>query len=663
MGFSIDQTRAIEHIDGPAMVLAGPGSGKTTVITHRILHLIRQGVRPEDILVITFTKAAALEMESRFRKLWLEEKMTRRLGDAYEKETGHRPSFSAAEDARSAGSLQDSGGQVTFGTFHSIFFFILRIRYQLSYKNIISEREQSQTLREITEALNIDCSYDQDFLRLLTGEISCFKGSGKLLSEFDSSLLEKDQFTALMLQYQEHLGRRRLVDFDDMLLRCRQLFLDEPAELRRWQEKYHYILVDEFQDISPLQYEIVRMLAKPQDNLFIVGDDDQSIYAFRGSDPGIMLGFEHDYPDTTRITLSKNYRSREEIVSFSARVIARNEHRFPKEIEAVQGPGGRALRYRTSDTLQEYALVLKNIQEELRHGIAPERIAVLFRTQTLARPLISEFVRLQLPYTTRDHGRNLYDSMVAQDILAYIRLSLGTGTRRDFLRIMNKPNRFISRDAVQHRAMDFEKLRRYYQNKRGMDIILDRFVEDLKAIRGLPSEAAIIYICLRVGYMQFLEWYSHENHTGLENIHAIIDALELSARQQPDKRKWLEYVENYGEELKRSAERNQDGKGIRLMTYHGSKGLDFDVVHLIDATEGVTPYSKAVTQAQIEEERRAFYVACTRAKKELHIYFTENRYSKKCSPSRFLLDGLSETKPKHDGWVRSLPEIFRKRWH
>lgn len=661
MGFSIDQKRAIEHRDGPAMVLAGPGSGKTTVITHRILQLIRSGVRPEDILVITFTKAAALEMESRFRKLYLEEQMKQRLRDAYEAEAGHRPAFSSGEDARLPGSLRDAGGQVSFGTFHSVFFFILRIRYHFSYKNILSERAQSQILREIAEALGIDCSYDQDFLRLLIGEISRFKGSGKLLSEFDSSLLSNEQFTALMLRYQERLGQQRLVDFDDMLLRCRQLFRDEPAELRRWQEKYKYLLVDEFQDISPLQYEIVRMLALPENNLFIVGDDDQSIYAFRGSDPRIMLGFERDYPGATRITLSNNYRSHEEIVTFSAHVIARNEHRFPKEITAVRGAGGRALRYQASDTLQEYALVLKNIREELARGIPPERIAVLFRTQTLARPLISEFVRLQLPYTTRDHTKNLYDSTVAQDILAYIRLALGTGTRRDFMRIMNKPNRYISREAVRDRAMDFEKLRRYYRDKRGMDVILDRFVEDLKAIRALPSEAAVIYIGLRVGYLSYLEAWARENHTELDGVHAIMDALELSARQEPDKQKWLSYAENYGEELKRAAVRNEAGRGVRLMTFHGSKGLEFDIVHIIDATEGVTPYAKAVTAAQIEEERRAFYVACTRAKKELHIYFTESRYAKKCSPSRFLLDGLSDAKPRHGGRVRSLPEIFRRR--
>ena len=660
MGFSNDQKRAIEHTDAPAMVLAGPGSGKTTVITHRILHLIRQGVRPEDILVITFPKAAALEMEGRFRKLWLEERMKQKLGDAYEKEIGHRPTFSRGEDARSLGSLDDAGGQVSFGTFHSIFFFILRIRFHFSFKNIISEREQSDLLREITESLHIDCSYDKDFLRLLTGEISRFKGSGKLLSDFDSSLLEKEAFTSLMLQYQERLSRRRLVDFDDMLLRCHQLFLDEPEELRRWQKKYRYILVDEFQDISPLQYQIVRMLALPENNLFIVGDDDQSIYAFRGSDPGIMLGFETDYPGAVRIMLSKNFRSRKEIVDFASAVIARNRHRFPKTIEAVQGPGGRALRYQTEDTLQEYALVLQNIQKELLQGTAPERIAVLFRTQTLARPLISEFVRLQLPYTTRDHTQNVYDSMVAQDLMAYLRLSLGTGTRRDFLRIMNKPNRFISREAVQERATDFAKLRRYYRDRHGMDLILDRFVEDLKAIRALPTEAALIYICMRVGYLSYLEWYSQENHTGLEGVHAIIDALELSARQEPNKQKWLQYAEHYGEELQRSAAKNQAEQGVRLMTYHGSKGLEFDVVHLIDVNEGITPYTKAVTEAQIEEERRAFYVACTRAKRELHIYFTENRYAKKCSPSRFLLDGLAPPS-KTKGWVHTLPEIFRRK--
>ncbi|ETP73175.1 DNA/RNA helicase, superfamily I [Lachnospiraceae bacterium JC7] len=585
------------------MVLAGPGSGKTTVITHRIMHLLSIGVPPDKILVITFTRDAATEMEARFKKL-----------------------------------SSETGSQVTFGTFHSIFFFILRLRYDLSFKNIITDRNKALLLRELTSREHIDSSYDTDFFRLLLSEISKYKSLGEESTSFRSKLIENEKFLRILSSYQSELKAQRLLDFDDMLLLCHELFIKEPEERKLWQNKFSFILVDEFQDINPVQYKIVRMLAEPENNLFIVGDDDQSIYRFRGAEPSIMLGFERDYPGAVRILLSNNYRSKSEIVNFAKNVIDRNRLRFKKDIKAVKGPGGTTLYYKADNTKSEYTQVISNIKKELKAGVPSGEIAVLFRTETVIQPLIAELNRLQIPFSLKNNVKSIYESSTAEDIISYIRLSMNMGSRADFLRIMNKPLRYISRKAVAERAMSFEKLKKYYSRSSGMQRTIDMFLHDLQVVRKLPTVAAIIYIRKKIGYEDYLEACRKENHVNPEKLHDIMDEMEESAKALPDKMKWLRYVESYGDELRKS--KADPAEGIRLMTFHSSKGLEFDIVHLIDINEGIVPYSKAVTPEDLEEERRAFYVALTRARKEFHIYFTEQRYSKHCSPSRFISEGL-----------------------
>ncbi len=622
MSFSNEQKCAIEHVDGPAIVLAGPGSGKTTVITHRILHLIASGIPSEDILVITFTKDAALEMETRFNKLIHDKSQISNINHSDSDILSHIK----------------SGHQVTFGTFHSVFFFILRLRYHLSFKNIITDKNKVLILRELTAKENIDSSYDTDFFRLLLSEISKYKSMGDSCTDFSSKLIDTDKFQRIISGYQSELKQQRLLDFDDMLLLCYELFKREPEELKLWQDRFKYILVDEFQDISPVQYNIVRMMAEPENNLFIVGDDDQSIYRFRGAEPSIMLGFENDYPDAKRILLSNNYRSKKEIVSFAKHVIDHNKERFCKDITAANGPGGHTFYYRAEDPVKEYSQVIRNIIKEIKSGINPNEIAILFRTEILIQPLVAELTRSQIPYVLKNKVKNIYESNTAQDFISYIKLSLNMGTRADFLRIMNKPLRYISRSAINHREMSFDKLKRYYNGSKDMQEHIDRLLRDLCTLRRLPTIAALIYIRKKIGYEDYLIDHARENHINLSDARAIIDEIEAAAQNIPDKEKWLKYIDDYGIELAQSQTANNSG--VRLMTFHSSKGLEFDVVHLVDINESIVPYSKAVSKADIEEERRAFYVALTRARNEFHIYFTDRRYSKNCSPSRFIAEGL-----------------------
>ncbi len=614
MAFSENQRQAIMHGEGPAMVLAGPGSGKTTVITERIRYLIEQRkIPPEHILVITFTRAAAEEMEGRFQKLCAEPAM------------------------------------VNFGTFHSIFFQILKLNYKYTSRNIISEREQMLTLRGFAEALQIDMEYDADFFRQLLGEIASCKAmeaAGKLES-YQSELLDPAVFQELYRGYRQSLRERRLIDFDDMLFETLRLFQSRPQELRTWQERYQYILVDEFQDASPIQYEIVRLLAEPRRNLFIVGDDDQSIYGFRGARPELMLNFEKDYPGARRILLSDNFRSHSEVVALASRIIGNNRERFAKEITAPKGPGGHCRLYRVKDSREEYLLLAESLRLLIRKGEPAERIAVLFRTNSMVRPLLPELMRRSIPFVLKEKVPNLYEHFIAEDIFAYFRLAMGNGSRGDLLRIMNRPLRYISRNAVQGSPIRFQDLERYYRSRADMLYRIRELRQDFCVLRSLPTEAAVIYLRKKVGYEDWLRDYARENHTPFESYEGILNEITEAAGRYPDKAAFFRFTEEYSAKLTELSKKEKTQKGVHLMTYHGAKGLEFDIVHLIDCVEGVTPYRKAQTDAQIEEERREFYVAVTRARAEVHIYVTEKRYSKSCLQSRFVAEGLSAGPEKH----------------
>lgn len=597
------------------MVLAGPGSGKTTVITHRILRLIHQhGVRPSNILVITFTKAAAVEMEARFCKLLKQS-----------------PEVKTTES-------------VVFGTFHSVFFHILKQNYHFSHKNIVGEREKLLIMQELIEKEKLDTE-DKDFYQQVLAEISLFKSEQKPLKDFESHLLEQESFQRVYQGYQKRLKERRQLDFDDMMQMCWQLLQKRPEELRIWQDKYQYILVDEFQDINQIQYDVVRLLAAPQNNLFIVGDDDQSIYRFRGARPEIMLGFETDFKKAVRIRLGNNYRSRREIVDYAGAVIQNNHKRFPKEIQAVRGSGGSVEKHCSQDIPCENVQVVEEIRRAAAAGVPLDEIAVLYRTNTTIRPLLEELVRKQLPYVLREKVQNIYDHFIAQDLMAYVRLSLGKGTRGDFLRVMNKPLRYISRELVTSKTINFRALMQHYRGKPEMQARTERFLRDLNTMRRLPTAAALIYIRKKIGYETYLDDFAIQNRIETTAFHDIMDELEAVALNHPDKEEWLRYIEVYSQTLMQT-QRPEEEHGVRLLTYHASKGLEFHTVHMIDCVEGLTPYKKAASEDDLEEERRMFYVACTRAKEHLHIYVTNTRYSKACNPSRFVPEGEKHGKQR-----------------
>lgn len=606
MAFSKAQTQAIMHKDGPMMVLAGPGSGKTTVITHRVQYLTKEyGIDPGDILVITFTRAAAEEMRERYE------------------------------------ALTGGGSRVTFGTFHSIFFRILKLAYRYTADNIVREEQQMQFVRELAQAGGLEPEDENEFAASILSEISSVKGERIALEHYYSKNCPDTVFRQLYAGYEEKMRRAGLIDFDDMMVLCLELFTERKDILSAWQRRYRYILIDEFQDINRLQYEIVRMLAKPEDNLFIVGDDDQSIYRFRGAKPEIMLGFERDYPGAGRILLDVNYRSTEEIVAPALRLIGENQKRFSKAIHTTGRHGKNVITKLWQDPGEENLAIAREIQLYLQSGVRPGDIAVLYRTNAGPRFLMEKLMEYNLPFRTRDTVPNLYEHWISRNILTYIRIAMGSRVREDILQVINRPKRYISRDAMLDETVSFEKMKAFYAEKDWIAERIESLEGDLRAIARMSPLAAVNYIRQGMGYDEYLIEYAAFRRMRPEELLETADELKESAAGFKTFDEWFAHIEAYKEELLRqAAQRRTETDAITLATMHSAKGLEFPIVYILDANEGITPHSRAMLDEDMEEERRLFYVAMTRAKTRLHVYAVRERYHKKAEVSRFVWEYL-----------------------
>ena len=604
MGFSKAQTEAVTHGKGPCLVLAGPGSGKTLTIVNRMKYLIEeQKVRPEEILVITFTKYAATEMKNRFINLMGSKKLP-----------------------------------VTVGTFHGIYYGILKWAYRFGPQNILSEEEKYQLIRHVVNRQeNIEIFDEEDFLQEIATEIGKIKNNRLDIENYKSTKCDAGAFRDIYRQYEEERKKARKIDFDDMLVLCYELFSARADILKMWQNKFQYILIDEFQDINQVQYDVIKMLAAPQNNLFAVGDDDQSIYGFRGADAKLMFQFKKDFPGAKQILLDINYRSTSNIVENALKVIGHNEVRFDKAIRADKQAGASLHVQEVRDPVEEGSYILDEIQERIRSGVKPEEIAVLFRIHTDARPLVEGLLERQIPFQMREHMPNIYNHFIAKDIRTYFKMALGSRERQDFLQIMNRPKRYIGRDSLSGRNVSFEDLRKFYCDKEWMQDRVDQFEWDLKMLVKMAPYAAIQYLRKRIGYDDFLREYAKERKINAGDLFEVMAELEEAARPYATLEEWFTHVEEYTNTLKlREKKKELNHEGVRLMTMHAAKGLEFDTVYIIEANEGQVPYKKALKEQGIEEERRLFYVAMTRAKELLKIVYVKTKNGKETSPSRFV---------------------------
>lgn len=632
------QALAIEHAFGPVQVLAGPGSGKTLTTIRRIRHLIcHHGISPDKILVITFTKAAAAEMEQRFLSL---------TKGAYK--------------------------EVVFGTFHSVYFQILKQSEYMTGK--LSLASPSDKIRYLTHILKMQGVHeaDRESMELLLEKISKLKNRQPNKNDRNASDNKKNTLgnrkaipnnrkadvkyerietehkeyveikggenpieinTALVYtEYCQLMREENKLDFDDMILLCDKLLEENKAALAFWQQRFSHILVDEFQDIGNLQYRVVKRLAQPENNLFVVGDDDQSIYGFRGAGPHIMKQFLEDYPEAIQITLDTNYRSTENIVNAASFLISDNKSRLVKKLKAAGEKGEKVSILSFSTREEEYNHLIISLKElsakELSHT------AVIFRSNAQAAALAKVLSKEKIPFYIKSHMKNIFEQEPAKDILAYLRFANdcchgkdGQGERKDLVRIMNKPCRYIHRRALTEEHVSKKMLLDYYNENSCMKEIINHFFTNLEKTASLSPYPAINYIRKIVGYDKCVPKAAE-----------ILDEIQQTAKGYKRLEDWLCYITEYSENTTRINSKNgnisksESETAVKLITMHASKGLQYGTVFLPDISQSVIPGRKAVTQELVEEERRLLYVAMTRAEHKLEISY----YGK---PSSFI-EGL-----------------------
>ncbi|EHO54305.1 UvrD/REP helicase [Lachnospiraceae bacterium oral taxon 082 str. F0431] len=607
--YSSNQKKAIEHGEGPLMVLAGPGSGKTFVITHRIKYLIEgPGINPAHILVVTFSRAAAKEMKDRFEKL-----------------------------------CQKS--LVTFGTFHSVFFNLLKTAYGFSSEQIASDELRYTLIKELIKRNSIENEDINTLAGNLLNEIALVKQDNISIKNYYSNSISSDTFKKIYIDYESELEARGKLDFEDMLSLTYELLSERSDILKAVQNRYRYILVDEFQDINFLQYNIIKLMAGEKQNITVVGDDDQSIYRFRGARPEIMLGFERDFRNVKKVFLDINFRSSTQIVNASTKLISFNSKRFPKNFKAKNGDGAPVSLIEFKNPFLEVNSIIKDIKDYIKSGQDINNIAVLYRTNLSPRLLIERLMRNNIPFTIRDAIPNLFDHWVAKDIISYIKLAINIGDKIDLLRISNKPNRYISRDSLSSSRANIETLFDYYDDKSYMIKRIVELREHLRTIKNLKPATALRYIRNVVGYDEYIEEYCDMNGVESDDCYSILGDLENSAAEYNNFNDWFVHMDEYKDELIEARKKsNENDKGVRLMTFHSSKGLEFDIVYIIDVNDGSVPYKKAKGVDEIEEERRMFYVAMTRARKKLFICYCVENFGKSIGKSDFVIELSSKSK-------------------
>lgn len=608
--FNKSQIQAISHMDGPAMVLAGPGSGKTTVITHRIKNLIDKAeVRPENILVVTFTKAAAISMQKRFSTL-----------------------------------MNGGKGQlVTFGTFHSVFYKILRKSRRYEATEILSERQKTDYIREIIGRYGISSNDISELSQNIINDIGNIKGNMLNAQEYEPSCCKKEDFIKVYNAYNLELKKDGKMDFDDILRECYLLLCENHTILEQWRELYKYILIDEFQDINRIQMNIIELLASPLNNIFVVGDDDQSIYGFRGARPEIMIEFKDYYPEAELIVLDVNYRSTQSIINVAGRVIENNKTRLDKCAHANNDKDFQPDIRKFRNQVEELKFVVSKIKEYENQGISLSEMAILVRNNSQIQEISSFLKNRKIEAESGKHRSNIYNGMVAKDILSYVRGALkfdGTYFNEDLIYVLNKPQRYISRQVVLSVNMNISAVRRIYSKNN-----IDSFLFHIEMIRKLPPQAALSYIRKGAGYEEYLRLYAIESNIPMSGLLKQLEQLVQECSKFNTLEHWINSIDSAQNSEGQNFGKNSSGEGgtnnrINIMTMHGSKGLEFKAVFIVDANQGIIPTSKALRERDFEEERRLFYVAITRAIDYLNIYAVEERLGCPIEVSMFVEEML-----------------------
>ncbi|WP_071119435.1 ATP-dependent helicase [Romboutsia timonensis] len=620
-----NQLKAVNHLDGPCMVLAGPGSGKTRVITYRIANMVvNKNIKPTSILAISFTKASSIEMKNR--------------------------ALSLSNDFRM--------NKVTYGTFHSVFFRILRYFENYNIESILDEKTKRIGLKNILKGLNIENADDDETIGQVINEISYVKNELMDKRDFKSEVLTNDEFIKVYNFYEEYKQQMNKIDFDDMLIKTYELLKNNKAALDRVRSVYRYILVDEFQDINKVQFEALKLIANPSNNIFVVGDEDQSIYGFRGSRPDFLLEFEEYFSNTKKVLLDINYRSKGEIINIANRLIEKNTNRYEKVIKCGQGNGAKVNYISPEDSEEEAVYIAKDIKNKVQEDYTEYTdFAVIYRTNIQSRALVDVFMDMRIPFVVKDSIVTIYDHWAAQDILAYLRIGVNPNSNKDWIRIINKPFRYISKDNLNliKDEPDFinSLINKCDLHPKQVKTINDLDI-DISYVKGLNPKNAISYIRTTLDYDRYILDYCANRKIKTNGLIEILNELESSATNFKTIQEYLEHIERVKSEIVDN-KNNKETDGVIFTTMHSAKGLEFKNVYIIGANEGTIPHEKSYEiddeekkNDQIEEERRLMYVAITRAEENICISSPINKYGKRVSKSRFVEDIKAPTKKEMD---------------
>lgn len=601
------QRRAAETLEGPVLILAGAGSGKTRTLTYRVANLLEHGVKAWHILALTFTNKAAREMRERIEHL-------------------------AGADA----------GEAWIGTFHSICCRILRrdiekLGYERSF-TIYDDDDQQRVIKAVLKELDID----EKFLppKAVSADISDAKN--RLLSPDEWLQKRGGDYRSqkthdVMTRYEQRLRAANALDFDDLLVKTLQLFVEHPPVLEYYQSRFQYVHVDEYQDTNYAQYQLVRLITRESRNLCVVGDDDQSIYGWRGADIRNILDFEKDFPDATVIKLEQNYRSTANILDAANQIIAHNEGRKEKELWTEDGEGEKITLYAAADERDEAAWICQRIRQLQRGGTPYGSIAILYRMHALSRVLEETLMRAGIPYHVYG-GTRFYDRREVRDVLAYLRLIQNPADDISLSRIINVPKRAIGDSTV-------EQLTQYArQNDMSLyaavaappDTLASRarksvndfsslIVSLLLAKETLPLSEFVQKVIDDSGLIaQYQKEENEENQARIENIREFMGAVTEFEQKSEDKSLFA-FLENVALVTELD---NQDSAPsfVTMMTLHSAKGLEYDAVFMSGMEEGIFPSARAMQEDnRVEEERRLCYVGVTRARKLLHLSYARRR--------------------------------------
>ena len=598
MGFTEAQKRAIESKARAVLVVAGPGSGKTTVLTERLVYLLKNGAEAKSCLLLSFTRASSKEMALRFAKRGI---------------AGNSPHFS---------------------TIHALCLSLLREVRGIEREGLVNLYEKMDWLSAYFLEKGIAREEVEELLLNYGNQISYFKS---ITEEERMHFLreEKNEDFLPLFQYYEKMRKLRgKLDFEDLLI---EVLLELQKNTRiadSWKSRFSYILVDEFQDLSLIQYAILKALSEKGASLFVVGDEDQSIYGFRGASPDILFRFAGDFPDCERIFLADNFRSKEEIVLLSRRLIGKNKKRFQKPLTGRRGRGGKAKYFLLETGVEEAVLLAEHVESLLREGCPPEEIAVLCRSKMQITPLLPGFMERGIPIVVVEELSNVFQHFIGKDILAYLRLAKNKESSQELVQILSKPYRGLRREKILHKDSGLSDLKRAAKTRKEREET-EKLEKHLEALSKLNPKEAVLFIRKEIGYEKYLEDFAKKKNKDFTEWWESLEEITAMSEGYPDLDVFFRFVTEFN---RRALERRkpEEEKGIRFMTYHSAKGLEFDEVFLPDCIEGIIPDGRAKKPEEIEEERRIFYVALTRARKGIHIYVTKTRYSKKVYPSRFI---------------------------